>query len=207
MKIIFLGKPAAGKGTQARRLAEELDIPYISTGEFFRAELKQGTELGKMAYEQYWKEGKLVPDDITNKIVESQIKNYSNFILDGYPRTLGQAKFLDNITNIDLVINIDISDKDLMHRIEGRRYCPQCNANYNVNTAPKPKNDNLCDKCNISLEIRPDEKPKALAERLREYNEKTEPLIEFYKNKNILNNIEGNRSIENIYQEILSLAK
>ncbi|MBW3015074.1 adenylate kinase [Candidatus Woesearchaeota archaeon] len=207
MKIIFLGKPGSGKGTQAKKLANHLKIPHISTGQMFRFAYQDKTTLGIKAHDEYWGKGKLVPDDITNKLIEERlIKCKNGFILDGYPRTVNQAEFLKKLGHeIDLVIDLDVPDEVVIDRISGRRTCPRCGTNYNILTSPKPKQEGMCDKCNVELYQRDDQKPEVVKIRLKEYKDLTKPLKEFYKDKIKL--VDGNKDIDSIFKDILKLVK
>jgi len=206
MKIIFLGAPGSGKGTQADKTAQYFKIPHLSTGDIFREEIKKCTELGKLADEIINKQGKLVPDEITNKIVKSILlsDDYKRgYILDGYPRTLNQAQFLDNITDIDYVINIEVPENELVKRLASRRFCEKCKRNYNlVVDGLRPKNENFCDDCGGKLIQREDDKEEVIRERLKIYYNLTKPIENFYKRKKILININGNLPVPEVFEEI-----
>ena len=209
MKFVFLGPPGAGKGTQAKILAKKLNIPAISTGDIFRENIKDQTELGKKAVD-YTSKGLLVPDSVTNAMVEQRLMKLdcaNGFILDGYPRTINQAKFLDGIETIDKVVNFVLTDKEVVRRISGRRTCKNCNAIYHIEFL-KPKKKGMCDKCNMRLIQREDDKPKAVKKRLQVYKKQTEPLIEYYSKKGILVNVDSSQGIEKIsaaVRDILSV--
>jgi len=203
MKFVFLGPPGAGKGTQAKILSKKLNIPAISTGDIFRENIKDQTELGKKAVE-YTSKGLLVPDSVTNSMVEQRLMKMdcaNGFILDGYPRTINQAKFLDEIETIDKVVNFVLTDDEVVRRISGRRTCSNCNGIYHVDFL-KPKKKDVCDKCNIKLTQREDDKPKAVKKRLIVYKKQTEPLIEYYNKKRILSNIDSNPTIKEISHKV-----
>lgn len=203
MKFVFLGPPGAGKGTQAKILAKKLNIPAISTGDIFRDNIKDQTELGKNAVE-YTSKGLLVPDHVTNGMVEQRLMKMdcaNGFILDGYPRTINQAKFLDNIETIDKVINFVLTDDEVIRRISGRRTCENCGAIYHIDFL-KPKKKAVCDKCAIKLTQREDDKPKAVKKRLQVYKKQTEPLIEYYTKKGILVNIDSSPTIKEISHKV-----
>ena len=191
MKLIIFGPPGSGKGTYSRILREKFGIEKISTGDILRAEIKAGSKIGKIA-ESYIKSGKLVPDEIVNKIVEERIGN--NFILDGYPRTIEQAKYLLRLTKIDAIINIKVHEEILIEKICGRRICsnPNCDGNYNIADIRTtiedveyilppllPKNDMKCDKCGSELIQRADDKPEVIKNRINVYREQTKPVFEF----------------------------
>lgn len=202
MNIIFLGPPGSGKGTQAKLLSEKLKIPHISTGDIFRENIKNQTELGKKAAE-FMNKGFLVPDEITNQMLKNRIEKEDckkGFILDGYPRTIAQANFLKSISKIDKIINFELDDNEIIKRISGRRTCQNCNSVYNIYSA-KPKKDNICDKCGNELKQRDDEKPDVVKKRLEVYREQTKPLLEYYKKEII--NLSAYDNIEKIFNTLL----
>jgi len=209
MKLVFLGPPGAGKGTQAKIVSERQKIPHISTGDIFRENMKKQTELGKKAAE-YSNKGLLVPDDLTNKMVENRLNGNDckrGFILDGYPRTIPQAEFLDSIMKIDKVINFELSDEEVVKRISGRRTCSKCGTAYHL-LYMKPKKSGNCDKCNSPLVQREDEKPEVVKKRLEVYKKQTSPLIDYYKKKKLLVNISAFSTIEEITKKVeLSLKR
>lgn len=203
-KIILLGPQGCGKGTQAAQISGKYNIPHISTGDIFRYNIKNQTPLG-MQVKAIIDSGKLVPDKLTCEIVEDRINQEDckeGFLLDGFPRTIPQAEALDKITNIDYAISINIPDEDVVFRLEGRRTCSnkECGAIYNVNTAPKPLNEKICDKCGAELVQRDDDTKEAIKKRLSEYHEKTSPLIEYYKEK--LVEIDGTQEIGKVTKDI-----
>lgn len=207
MNICFLGSPASGKGTQASLLAKELGLPHISTGSIFRENIEQNTELGKIV-KQYLDTGSLVPDEITNKMVAERLKETDTkkgFILDGYPRTLAQSEFLNDIVKIDKAIEIRISDEEAINRIKSRRSCA-CGKTYNLNYNP-PKVEIVCDKCEGELFIRDDDKPKAVKERLVIYHAEINPLLDYYNQKGILEVVNGEQAIIDINKEIMKKIK
>jgi adenylate kinase len=196
MKLVFLGPPGAGKGTQAKLLAAKLNVPHISTGDIFRENIRKQTELGKKAAE-YSNKGFLVPDDITNEMVKERLKKEQGYILDGYPRTINQAEFLDSIQKIDKVINFELEDNEIIKRISGRRTCRSCGSVYHVEFS-KPKVEGVCDKCDSEIVQREDEKPDVVKKRLDVYKSQTEPLIDYYNKKGILVDIDAYPTIEEI---------
>jgi len=190
MKIIFLGPPGAGKGTYASRLTPTLKLPHISSGDIVREEIKAQTKLGNLMKE-YSDKGKLGPDEIMIKILAKRLKKpdcEKGCILDGFPRTIKQAKALEKISKIDLVINLNVPDQIIIKRLSNRLTCKKCGTIYNKLTL-KPKKDNICDECGGELYQREDDKPEVIQERLNVYRKKTEPLIEYYKKKDLLKNV------------------
>lgn len=197
-KIIILGPPGSGKGTQAKLIAERYGIEHISTGDIFRAKKNEDSELGRKIKELI-DNGQFVPDDITIKIVEEKVESLENgYILDGFPRTIPQAEVLKTFSSIDYVIYIDVSQKTLVKRLSSRLMCT-CGESYNRITKP-PKVDNKCDKCKKDLYQREDEKPKVVNERLKVYKEKTKPLLKFYKD--VLVKVDGEPDIPLVFEEI-----
>lgn len=203
-KFIIMGPQASGKGTQGKLLAEKFNIPRISTGDIFRKEIAEKTEIGKLV-DEYLKSGKLVPDHITSSIAKkrlSKIDCRKGFILDGYPRNLDQALFLDSITPIDKVILVNISDREAIKRISNRRVCIDCGSSYNLISNP-PKKEDICDKCGGKIVFRSDDYPDAIAKRLEIYRKESRPMLRFYNKKNILIKVQGMQSIEGVYSDIL----
>jgi len=208
MRILFLGPPGAGKGTQAKRISEEFNIPVIATGDLLRENVRKGTELGKLA-KKYMDEGTLVPDDVMLKIVESAIKNLNSFILDGFPRTIKQAEGLEELLEklnkkLTHVIYFDVPEQEIIKRLTARRICPECNKIYNLYFNP-PKNDNVCDDCGIKLITRDDDKEEVIKKRIQVYKESTYPLVEYYSKKGILHRIDGEGKAEEIEERIKSI--
>lgn len=211
MNLILLGPPGAGKGTQAKRIVEKYEIPQISTGDMFREAVSKGTELGKKAKE-YMDRGELVPDEIVIGIVKERLSQpdcENGFILDGFPRTIKQAEALDDMLDdmnrkIDAVINISVPDEEIMKRIVYRRVCKNCGAVYNLIYSP-PKVDGKCDKCGGELYHRDDDKEETVKERLRVYREQTQPLIDYYTRKGILYNVDGTKSIDDVWNQIVEI--
>ncbi|MEM0231198.1 MAG: nucleoside monophosphate kinase [Candidatus Woesearchaeota archaeon] len=205
MKTIIIGMPGSGKGTQAEMLARHYHIAHISTGDLLRAELNRNTQLAKKVF-QLTSEGKLVPDSIINKMVKSRISMPDckrGFILDGYPRNLAQAQFLDSRIGIDLAILISLEDEVAKARIMGRLYCPKCSAVYNMITGPKPRRDTLCDTCKVQLVRRADDSEDSFWHRVSIYHRITERVAEHYSEKCMLITIDGNRSASEVHRELI----
>ena len=208
MKMILLGPPGAGKGTQAANLSVALKIPHISTGDIFRANIKEGTALGLLA-KSFIDAGKLVPDDVTISIVENRLGAddcRSGFIMDGFPRTIPQAQMFDTMlqkrnAGVELVVNIKVPDSAIIKRMGGRRMC-SCGRTYHILNNP-PKKEGICDYCGNNLYIRDDDKEETVRERLKTYHEQTSPLIEYYERKGLILNIDGMKPIDETTQEIL----
>lgn len=211
MKIIMLGAPGAGKGTQAGKLAEKYHIPHISTGDIFRANIKQETELGKLA-KTYMDKGMLVPDEVTVALIVDRLQQddcANGYILDGYPRTIPQAQNLDaalqkNEEAIDYAISIEVPDEHIIQRMSGRRVCSGCGATYHLVHKPT-KTADVCDICNKAVVLRDDDKPETVQKRLQVYHEQTQALIEYYQSQNILVEIDGTQDIETIFQSITNI--
>ena len=192
MKIIMLGAPGAGKGTQAKQIAGKYGIPHISTGDIFRANIKNGTELGKKAKE-FMDQGLLVPDELTCDLVMDRIGQddcKNGFVLDGFPRTIPQAEALDAaLTKIgekmDYAIDVDVPDENIVNRMAGRRACLDCGATYHIVSLP-PKTEGKCDACGADLVLRDDDKPETVQKRLGVYHEQTQPLIDYYEKQGLL---------------------
>lgn len=209
MRLIILGAPGAGKGTQAAILSEKLSIPHISTGDIFRNSIKNGTELGKQAKE-YIDKGLLVPDELTIQIVKDRLSEddcKEGFILDGFPRTIPQAEYLEKAleemgVSLDAVLNIHVSDDEIIQRLSGRRVCPNCGASYHVVYNP-PEVEGVCDSCNEKVVQRNDDKEETVINRLKTYHSQTEPLIDFYKNKGKLVTVVGQEKLEDTTSNVL----
>ncbi len=193
MKIIFLGAPGAGKGTQAELVADRLSIPTISTGAMIRAALKAETPMG-LAAKAYMDKGALVPDDVVVAIIRERLAEpdcQKGFILDGFPRTVPQAEALDRMgITLDVVLSLEVADEAIVGRMGGRRSCGGCGATYHVTSNP-PKKEGVCDKCGTALTLRPDDDPMIVADRLKTYHENTEPLKDFYEARGLLKKVEG----------------
>jgi len=209
MRLILLGPPGAGKGTQAVILAERLGVPHISTGDMFRSNIKNGTELGKKAKE-YMDKGLLVPDEVTIGIVKDRLMQddcKKGFILDGFPRTIPQAEYLEEALSsmgmpLDYVIDIEAPDEGIIKRLSGRRVCPKCGSTYHVENNP-PKVEGICDNCGEKITQRDDDKEETIAKRLVTYHEQTEPLIEFYQKRGKVIKVDGMGTIEDTLNSIL----
>lgn len=205
MNVILLGAPGAGKGTQAVRIAAAMNIPHISTGDIFRKNIKEKTPLGLKA-KSYIDRGQLVPDEVVVEIVQQRIDEddcKNGFLLDGFPRTIAQAEALERLTNIDSVINLEVDLDKLVDRITGRRVCEKCGESYHVST----KKDDICEKCGGKLIQRADDTEETVKSRLNVYKNETAPLINFYKNQGVLKNVDGMKSIEEVFEEISKALK
>jgi adenylate kinase len=207
----MLGAPGAGKGTQAKLIAEKFNIPHISTGDIFRANIKEGTDLGKEAKE-YMDKGQLVPDDLTVRILLDRVSNddcANGYVLDGFPRTIPQAEVLDTEVaklgeSIDFAIDVDVPDENIIRRMGGRRACLKCGATYHVEHIP-PKQEGICDKCGSELVLRDDDKPETVKKRLEVYHKQTQPLIDYYSKQNILRTVDGTQDMNDVFADIVKL--
>lgn len=211
MKIIMLGAPGAGKGTQAKLIAEEYNIPHISTGDIFRANIKNNTELGKKAKE-FMDKGLLVPDELTCDLVVDRISQddaKNGYVLDGFPRTIPQAEALTEALKkrneaIDFALDVDVPDENIVNRMSGRRACINCGATYHIVFAA-PKKEGVCDICGNELVLRDDDKPETVQKRLSVYHEQTQPLIEYYDKAGVLHKLDGTKDINDIFASIKEL--
>ena len=211
MKIVMLGGPGAGKGTQAKIIAEKYKIPHISTGDIFRANIKEGTELGKKA-KTYMDAGGLVPDELVVDLVADRLTwddTKNGFVLDGFPRTIPQAEALtkalaDMGTALDYAIDIEVPDQAIIDRMGGRRACVSCGATYHLVNIP-PKTEGKCDHCGSELILRDDDKPETVKKRLDVYHEQTQPLIEYYKGRNLLKEVDGTMAMEEVFHAITEI--
>jgi len=204
MNIIFLGPPGAGKGTQAQRICEALNIPQISTGDILRRAMKEGTETGKKA-KSYIDAGQLVPDDVIIDIVKERLAMDdcgNGYILDGFPRTVPQAEALDTFATIDSVVELDVADQVLVDRLSGRRVCLKCGATYHVSML---NGKTTCDKCGEELIQRDDDKAETVLNRLKVYQEQTAPLIGYYDQKGLLHKVDGAQGLENTFTAIMKV--
>ena len=201
MKLIFLGKPMAGKGTLSKMTSEKLNYKHISTGDLLRTEVKNETDLGKEAKE-FMEKGLLVPDELIIRLLAKGLPD-NNFILDGFPRTLDQAEKLSEVSDMDKVIDIDVRDELIEKRTISRKNCKTCGAIYGLDIPPKE--DNVCDKCGTELFQRPDDTIEIIRQRLDTYSKMTSPLIGYYKEKSLYVAVDGNRKAQAILQDILDL--
>jgi adenylate kinase len=210
LRLLFFGPPGAGKGTQAKKVAKEFDIVHISTGDILRDAVSKGTELGKKA-KAIMDRGELVSDEIMNRLVKEKLEELDSFILDGYPRTLDQAKFLDQATKelkkeIDAAIWIDVTEEEIVKRISNRRVCPNCGKVYNL-ISLKPKEDEKCDVCGTKLIQRDDDKEEVVRERYKVYKNNTEPVIEYYRKNNKIITIDGAQNVEDVTKELFNILR
>ncbi|MBR3638249.1 MAG: adenylate kinase [Lachnospiraceae bacterium] len=211
MKIIMLGAPGAGKGTQAKMIAEKYGIPHISTGDIFRANIRNATELG-MEAKKYMDEGKLVPDELTVKILLDRVAQddcKNGYVLDGFPRTIPQAEVLTAALEkmndaVDFAIDVNVPDENIVNRMSGRRACLTCGATYHIVHIP-PKQEGICDKCGSALVLRDDDKPETVLNRLKVYHDQTQPLIDYYTEKGILKTVDGTKDMQEVFEQIVSI--
>ena len=211
MKIIMLGAPGAGKGTQAKMIAEKYGIPHISTGDIFRANIKNGTELGKKAKE-YMDKGQLVPDELTVKILLDRVAQddcSKGYVLDGFPRTIPQAEVLTSeleklSEKVDYAVNVDVPDENIIGRMGGRRACVKCGATYHVKYNP-PKVEDVCDACGDKLILRDDDAPETVKKRLDVYPEQTQPLIDYYEKMGVLRTVDGTVDMKDVFGAICDI--
>lgn len=211
MKIIMLGAPGAGKGTQAQMISDRYHLPHISTGDIFRANIKNGTELGKEA-KGYMDKGLLVPDELTVRILLDRVAEEDcrdGYILDGFPRNIPQAEVLDEeLTKlgdkIDAAIDIEVPDDSIIKRMSGRRACVSCGATYHIENVP-PKKEGICDKCGEELILRDDDREETVRNRLKVYHEQTQPLIDYYQKKGVLKTLDGTKGMMDVFQEITEI--
>lgn len=211
MKIIMLGAPGAGKGTQAKMIASKYEVPHISTGDIFRANIKNGTELG-MEAKKYMDQGLLVPDELTVRILLDRVAQAdcaNGYVLDGFPRTIPQAEVLDKaLTNlgdkIDYAVNVDVPDENIIRRMSGRRACLSCGATYHIEHIP-PKTEGICDTCGSALVLRDDDKAETVKNRLDVYHKQTQPLIDFYTEKGVLKSVDGTVPMEEVFASITAI--
>ena len=211
MKIIMLGAPGAGKGTQAKMIADKYGVPHVSTGDIFRANIKNGTELG-MEAKKYMDQGLLVPDELTVKILLDRVSQpdcKNGYVLDGFPRTIPQAEVLDKALaelgeSIDYAIDVDVPDENIVKRMSGRRACISCGATYHVVHVP-PKKEGICDRCGSELILRDDDKPETVKNRLDVYHKQTQPLIDFYTKKGVLKTVDGTVDMQDVFKAIVAI--
>ena len=211
MKIVMLGAPGAGKGTQAKKISDKYEIPHISTGDIFRANIKNGTELGKKA-KSFIDKGQLVPDELTLDLIMDRFKEddcKNGYVLDGFPRTIPQAEALDealkaNGEKVDFAIDIDVPDENIVRRMGGRRACVNCGATYHIVYSPT-KVEGKCDKCGEELIVRDDDKPETVLSRLEVYHNQTQPLIDYYNEQGILKSVDGTIDMKDVFNEIVKI--
>ncbi len=211
MKIVMLGAPGAGKGTQAKMIAAKYEVPHISTGDIFRANIKNGTELGKKAKE-YMDQGLLVPDELTVDLVIDRLSQEDcgkGYILDGFPRTIPQAQALDAALSkrgekMDYAIDVDVPDENIVNRMSGRRACTGCGATYHIVHNPSKKGD-VCEVCGETLILRDDDKPETVQKRLTVYHEQTQPLIDYYTQQGILKTVDGTQDMNDVFADVTKI--
>ena len=211
MKIIMLGAPGAGKGTQAKKIAEKYSIPHISTGDIFRANIKNNTELGQKA-KTYMDKGELVPDELVVDLIMDRFKEAdcaNGYVLDGFPRTIPQAEALDkalsaNNEAVDFAINVEVPDENIINRMSGRRACVGCGATYHIQFNA-PKVEGVCDTCGEKLILRDDDKPETVKNRLSVYHEQTQPLIDYYSKKGVLAEVDGTQAMDDVFNAIVNV--
>lgn len=209
----MLGAPGAGKGTQAKMIAEKFGVPHISTGDIFRANIKEGTELG-MEAKKYMDQGLLVPDELTVKILLDRVAREDcadGYVLDGFPRTIPQAEVLDAALEklnekIDYAVNVDVPDENIVKRMSGRRACPKCGATFHVEHIP-PKQEGICDSCGGELVLRDDDRQETVQNRLKVYHDQTQPLIDYYGKKGVLKSVDGTVEMQKVFQAISDIIK
>ena len=211
MIIVMLGAPGAGKGTQAVMICGKYNIPHISTGDIFRANIKNGTELGKKA-KAYMDAGALVPDSLTVELLLDRVAKddcAKGYVLDGYPRTIPQAEVLTEALAkqgeaVDFALNVDVPDENIVNRMSGRRSCPKCGASYHIRYIP-PKTEGICDECGAALIQRDDDKPETVQNRLSVYHDQTQPLIEYYEKAGVLYTVDGTQDKEDVFLDITGI--
>jgi len=209
MLVIMLGPPGSGKGTQAAKLASSRDLVHLSTGDILRKALKDGTDLGLKA-KTYMEAGDLVPDDLILGLIKERLESdRSNFLFDGFPRTIPQAEGLDDMlgsikSKVDMVLDLAVSDGEVVNRLSGRYFCPSCQATYNYPNK-LPQKEGICDKCNVDLAKRKDDSEEVVINRLKVYKEQTEPLQNYYKKQSVLKSVDGERGIDEIFADLVSL--
>lgn len=211
MKIIMLGAPGAGKGTQAKMIADKYSIPHISTGDIFRANIKNGTELGNKA-KTFMDKGLLVPDELVVDLVVDRVQQddcKNGYVLDGFPRTIPQAESLDAALQklgekVDYAINVEVPDENIINRMSGRRACVSCGATYHIVHIPT-KVEGICDRCGSELILRDDDKPETVKKRLTVYHDQTQPLIEYYTKENVLVEVDGTKDMKDVFSDIVKI--
>lgn len=207
----MLGAPGAGKGTQAKMIADKYKIPHVSTGDIFRMNIKNGTELG-MEAKKYMDQGLLVPDELTVRILLDRVAKEDckdGYVLDGFPRTIPQAEVLEDALNklgdkIDYAVDVEVPDENIIKRMGGRRACLSCGATYHIEHVP-PKKEGICDQCGQPLVLRDDDKPETVQNRLRVYQEQTQPLIDFYTERKVLRTVDGTQDMQDVFNAIVEI--
>lgn len=213
MKIVMLGAPGAGKGTQAKQIAAKFSIPHISTGDIFRANIKNNTELGKKAKE-FMDQGMLVPDSLTLELIMDRFEApdcKNGYVLDGFPRTIPQAEALtkalaDQGEKIDFAINVEVPDENIVRRMGGRRACLTCGATYHIKYNA-PAKEGICDACGAELVLRDDDKPETVLKRLSVYHDQTQPLIDYYEKEGVLREVDGTKDMNDVFMDILAILR
>ena len=211
MNVIFLGPPGSGKGTMAVRVGKEMNLAHISTGDIFRANIKEGTELGKKA-KSYMDQGQLVPDELTLELIMDRFQNpdcENGYVLDGFPRTIPQAEALTEALakkgeTIDYAINVEVPDENIINRMGGRRACLACGSTYHIVYAPT-RVEGICDRCGEKLVLRDDDKPETVKNRLNVYHNQTQPLIDYYSKQGKLAEVDGTQSMEDVFNAIVKI--
>ncbi|MFB6095881.1 MAG: adenylate kinase [Haloferacaceae archaeon] len=197
--VLLLGAPGAGKGTQSKRLAEEFGLEHITTGDALRANKDMETEYGTPR--EYMEAGELVPDEVVNEIVDAALASADGFVLDGYPRNLSQAEYLDEATDLDAVVFLEVSTDVLVDRLTGRRVCSECGANYHVEFSP-PEEAGVCDECGGELIQRDDDTEETVRERLQVFEENTEPVVEYYRETGDLVEVDGEQTPDEVFADV-----
>ncbi|QIB75158.1 adenylate kinase [Halogeometricum borinquense] len=207
--ILLLGAPGAGKGTQSKRLASEFDLEHVTTGDALRA--NKDMDISDMDFEydtprEYMESGDLVPDDVVNEIVKTALQEADGYVLDGYPRNIEQAEYLTEITDLDAVLYLDVSEEELVERLTGRRVCDDCGANYHVEFAP-PEEDGVCDECGGELIQRDDDTEETVRERLTVYHKNTEPVVNHYRDEGVLVEIDGEQTPDGVFDDVAEVVE